>query len=1013
MASSRRRPASSSTASARNARCASSSRWRPTSPGSPTSPGRSAASSARSGARPRRPARPPSSRPRSVTPACASSPTTWSSSTSTLEQEVADETALIARRTEVEDGLTGLGSRVAELESAAEAARPSSPRPRTAGMRSPASPSGSPPRGRWPPSGCACCVRTSPTRPATPGPGRPAATPRSCVARRRSCCTSTRRWSSRSPTRPPRSRPPWPSGPTSSRPTRRSSSASPASPVPSPTAARAWPGSPVRSPPRPPVSRRRRARSAGCTRRSAPREPGPPRPSASSPRWSRRSPPRRPARRTSTRATSRPPPHLDRLQAELAELQEAERSAERDRQSFTARVDALDMSLRRKDGAAALLAAGDDTHTIAGSVASLVQVEVGHEVAVAAALGWAGDALAVDTLAGAAAAVDRLRSDDAGRAGLLVAETAGSVERSGWPSLPSGARWAVDVVSCSDRLRPAVDRLLERVALVDSADAVAGLVRDGVTAVTRDGDVFGPGWVRGGSAAAPSLIEIQAAVDEARDRVTEAAGRGERARFAMASLRTRVAEASDAVEGALDQLHDSDAKMSAVAEKLGALGVAVRSARSEAERTDRAIAAAEAALDSDRTEHAGLAERYEAAGVQPDTTDADVATDERDRLDAAATAARAHETELRLALRTARGAGPRTARPSDRARGGGRGRDRGPGPARGPAAAPPARGGGGRGGPRGRRLRRRSVTAAAERADALRRRAEEARTARDAELGVLRRDVATLQDELRELTDSVHRDEVARTQQRLRIEQLETRAVEELASTRPLSSRSSVPTSSVPTPPAEGSDEPGEPQAYVRETQEKRLRSGERRLAALGRINPLALEEFTALEERHTFLTTQLEDLKRSKRDLLDIIREVDERIERGVHRGLPRCRGAVRARVQPAVPGRRGSVDPHRPGQHAHDRARRRGAAAGQEDQAALAALRWRAVPGGRGPAGLDLHGPAVAVLHPRRGGGGARRRQPRPADPAPGGAAQTPASSSSSPTRSAPWRSPTRSTA
>jgi chromosome segregation ATPase len=67
----------------------------------------------------------------------------------------------------------------------------------------------------------------------------------------------------------------------------------------------------------------------------------------------------------------------------------------------------------------------------------------------------------------------------------------------------------------------------------------------------------------------------------------------------------------------------------------------------------------------------------------------------------------------------------------------------------------------------------------------------------------------------------------------------------------------------------------------VRETQEKRLRGGERRLAALGRINPLALEEFTALEERHTFLTTQLEDIKRSKRDLLDIIREVDERIER------------------------------------------------------------------------------------------------------------------------------------
>jgi chromosome segregation protein len=172
------------------------------------------------------------------------------------------------------------------------------------------------------------------------------------------------------------------------------------------------------------------------------------------------------------------------------------------------------------------------------------------------------------------------------------------------------------------------------------------------------------------------------------------------------------------------------------------------------------------------------------------------------------------------------------------------------------------------------------VARAAEQADAHRRRSEEARTARDAELGELRREVAILQDELRELTDSVHRDEVARTQQRLRIEQLETRAVEELGVDPATLVEEYGPHQLVPQPPADGGVEPGEPQAYVRETQEKRLRSGERRLAALGRINPLALEEFTALEERHTFLTTQLEDLKRSKRDLLDIIREVDARVQ-------------------------------------------------------------------------------------------------------------------------------------
>jgi chromosome segregation protein len=67
----------------------------------------------------------------------------------------------------------------------------------------------------------------------------------------------------------------------------------------------------------------------------------------------------------------------------------------------------------------------------------------------------------------------------------------------------------------------------------------------------------------------------------------------------------------------------------------------------------------------------------------------------------------------------------------------------------------------------------------------------------------------------------------------------------------------------------------------VREAQAKRLRSAERKLSTLGRVNPLALEEYAALEERHKFLTEQLEDLKNSKRDLLDIVREVDERVEK------------------------------------------------------------------------------------------------------------------------------------
>ena len=61
---------------------------------------------------------------------------------------------------------------------------------------------------------------------------------------------------------------------------------------------------------------------------------------------------------------------------------------------------------------------------------------------------------------------------------------------------------------------------------------------------------------------------------------------------------------------------------------------------------------------------------------------------------------------------------------------------------------------------------------------------------------------------------------------------------------------------------------PPEPIPYDRAMQEKRLRKAERELPLLGKVNPLALEEFAALEERYKFLSDQLEDLK-ATRDLL------------------------------------------------------------------------------------------------------------------------------------------------
>jgi chromosome segregation protein len=429
-----------------------------------------------------------------------------------------------------------------------------------------------------------------------------------------------------------------------------------------------------------------------------------------------------------------------------------------------------------------------------------------------------------------------------------------------------------------------VEQLLDRVALVTDADQAVALVGRGagVTAVTADGDVFAPGFVRGGSSAAPSLIEIQSAVDETRARVVDATRRGEQARFALAAAQETAREAAERVEETLERLHESDARMAAVAERLGHLGATVRSARAEAERTEKAIADATAALESDRAELAALQERLEQASAQPEEAE-EPSTDERDRLDLAASQARAAETELRLTLRTK----------EERARALKGRAESLEGAARNELAARQ------RLAARQERRRREATVAEAVRqgasfasahledalqlAAAQRAQAEQDRNERDAALARVRRDLASLQDDLRELTDTVHRDEVARTQQRLRIEQMQAKAVEELGIDPQVLMEDFGPHQLVPHVPGPDDDPYAlpEPAPFVREVQEKRLRKAERALNALGRVNPLALEEFAALEERHKFLTEQLEDLKSSKRDLLDIVREVDERVER------------------------------------------------------------------------------------------------------------------------------------
>jgi len=154
----------------------------------------------------------------------------------------------------------------------------------------------------------------------------------------------------------------------------------------------------------------------------------------------------------------------------------------------------------------------------------------------------------------------------------------------------------------------------------------------------------------------------------------------------------------------------------------------------------------------------------------------------------------------------------------------------------------------------------------------------------------VRNRVRELSTELEKQTDAVHRDEVLRAEQRLRLEQLETRIAESFGIGLEDLVAEYGPDVPVPPSPAEMAEyeaakEAGEtvsepqPIPYDRTTQERRAKRAERDLTLLGKVNPLALEEFAALEERYKFLSTQLEDLKATRRDLLTVVKEVDDKI--------------------------------------------------------------------------------------------------------------------------------------
>ncbi|MEW2436396.1 AAA family ATPase [Streptomyces caniferus] len=673
---------------------------------------------------------------------------------------------------------------------------------------------------------------------------------------------------------------------------------------------------------------------------------------------------------------------LAEAESALSAAREALTTAERERAATAARHDALALGLRRKDGTGALLAAADQLTGLLGPAAELLTVTPGFEVPVAAALGVAADALAVSGPGTAAEAIRLLRTQDAGRAAMVLGgggsrtgagrvpaparaveadESMAAVDMAGAgePGGASGAMAAGEAVRVAARgaagasgapepvghrvpgprsapvpadelvrgpaeLTAAVARLLRDVVVVGTLEDAEELVaaRPELMAVTGEGDLLGTHFAHGGSAGAPSLLEVQASVDEAAAELEELAARCERLTQAQRAAAERRTECAALVEELAERRRAADREKSKVAGDLGRLGGQARAAAGEAERSDAAAAKAEEALVRATEEAEELAERLAVAEEEPGVGEEEPDTSVRDRLAADGANARQTEMEARLQARTHeervkalagradaldRGArAEREARVRAERR---RARLRHEAEVAGAVAA-------------GARQLLAHVEVSAVRAEEERGAAERAKAEREQALVAERNQGRELKSELDKLTDSMHRGEVLGAEKRLRIEQLETRALEELG-VEPAGLMSEYGPEQLvpPSPAADGEVLPDDPEhprnqpvPYVRAEQEKRLRAAERAYQQLGKVNPLALEEFAALEERHKFLSEQLEDLKKTRADLMQVVKEVDERVEQvftEAYHDTAREFEGVFARLFPGGEGRLVLTDP------------------------------------------------------------------------------------------------------
>lgn len=576
----------------------------------------------------------------------------------------------------------------------------------------------------------------------------------------------------------------------------------------------------------------------------------------------------------------------DVARARVDDLLGVEREARADRARWEARRDALEQLLAPEDGTAELLGRPG----VLGQVAPLLHVTPGFEDAVAAALAPFADAVVVDSLARGLGELDAARaagrslrlvvaSDSSGPSGGPAEGTSGATRA----DLPEGATWLSDVVVCEGAAAPLAS-LLDGVVACSLEAAAAVLDVPGVRAVvTSGGDVLRSWSVEGGRQAS-SVLSVRADYEEACAQAEAAQARmaevSEQLSEANAHLDRCIREANDALKA----LREEDAQRAKEAQELARAQSAAQAARAEAERAHDVARRADEQVAWAREQDVAARARLDGADTVGPPESLEDAQARADAASRAAREAREAENEARLSLRALE---EQSRRAASRARS-----------LRQAAAAEREE--------RARYARREAarktelatasdVEAAARvaleaaeralsRAAAERDRLSERRSQVSQEVSDARRALDRLSAELSEATASAHQGQIAAEQTRLRVEDLQRRALEELSLEPEQLLAEFGPQMLVPMLPLDPDQvdkaAAAEPSAYVRAEQERALAKAQKDLEKLGRVNPLALEEHEALASRHKFLVDQVQDLKASKADLLRIVQDVDRLVE-------------------------------------------------------------------------------------------------------------------------------------